>query len=78
MGYRSSQHSSDLDFHGQGTWIGGNIAARIDLTGTNGIAPRVGLVSLKVAQNCGLAYDSTILSAILYAADNGIDVVNIS
>ena len=69
---------ADLDFNGHGTWIGGNIAARLNVTGTNGIAPRIGLVSLKVAQNCGVAYDSTIISAILYAADNGIDVVNLS
>ncbi len=69
---------ADLDFNGHGTWIAGNIAAKINITGTNGIVPNVGLVSLKVAQNCGLAYDSSILSAILYAADNGIDVVNLS
>ncbi len=69
---------SDEDFNGHGTTIGGIIAARINLTGTNGIAPQVGLASLKVAQNCGLAYDSSIISAILYAADNGIDVLNLS
>lgn len=70
--------SSDLDFNGHGTWVGGNIAAALNMTGTNGIAPHVQLVSLKIAQNCGSAYDSNIIDAIAYAADHGIDVVSIS
>ena len=36
------------------------------------------LVALKISQWCGSAYDSTIIDAFLYAADHGIDVVNIS
>lgn len=70
--------SADLDFHGHGSWIGGNIAAALDGSGINGIAPGVQLVSLKIAQNCGYAYDSEILNAFAYAADHGIDVVSIS
>ncbi|MGB8645882.1 MAG: S8 family serine peptidase [Anaerolineae bacterium] len=77
--------SSDLDFNGHGSWIGGNIAAAMNswdptqpYTGTNGIAPGVQLVSLKISQNCGSAYDSTILDAFIYAANNGIDIVSIS
>ena len=66
------------DWNGHGTWIGGSIAAALNGQGTNGIAPRVKLVSLKIAQWCGAAYDSSILDAILYAADHGIDVVSIS
>jgi hypothetical protein len=70
--------SSDLDFNGHGSWIGGNIAAAANVTGTNGIAPLVGLVALKISQSCGSAYDSTILDAFIYAADHGIDIVSIS
>lgn len=77
--------AADNDYNGRGTWIGGNIAAAMHsfdptqpYTGTNGIAPGVQLVSLKIAQNCGAAYDSTILDSFLFAADNGIDVVSIS
>jgi subtilisin family serine protease len=73
-----SAPAADLDFNGHGSWIGGNIAAALDTTGTNGIAPGVQLVSLKISQNCGFAYDSTILDAFIYAADNGIDIFNIS
>jgi subtilisin family serine protease len=69
---------ADGDFYGHGSWIGGNIAAALDGQGLNGIAPKVGLVSLKIAQWCGFAYDSTMLASFALAADLGIDVVNIS
>jgi len=70
--------SANLDFNGHGTWIGGVIAAALDGQGINGIAPNVQLVALKVAQNCGSSYDCEILDALVYAANNGLDVVNIS
>jgi lantibiotic leader peptide-processing serine protease len=66
------------DWNGHGSWIGGNIGAALDTQGVNGIAPRVGLVALKISQWCGAAFDSEIIAAFLYAADHGIDVVNIS
>ena len=66
------------DWNGHGSWIGGNIAAALDRQGVNGIAPKVGLVALKISQWCGAAFDSEIIAAFLYAADHGIDVVNIS
>jgi subtilisin family serine protease len=66
------------DWNGHGSWIGGNIGAALDGQGVNGIAPKVGLVALKISQWCGAAYDSEIIGAFLYAADHGIDVVNIS
>jgi hypothetical protein len=68
----------DTDWNGHGSWIGGNIAATIDGAGTNGIAPRVRLTALKISEWCGSAYDSTLLHAIVLAADKDIDVVNIS
>jgi subtilisin family serine protease len=66
------------DWNGHGSWIGGNIAAALDGSGINGIAPKVGLVALKISQWCGSAFDSTILDAFVTAADMGIDVVSIS
>jgi lantibiotic leader peptide-processing serine protease len=66
------------DWNGHGSWIGGNIAAALDGGGINGIAPKVGLVALKISQWCGAAFDSTILDAFVTAADLGIDVVSIS
>jgi subtilisin family serine protease len=70
--------SDNLDFHGHGSWIGGNIAAALNGSGINGIAPGIKLVSLKIAQWCGFAYDSTILNAFIWAADHQLDVVSIS
>lgn len=69
---------AETDWNGHGSWIGGNIAAAMDGQGINGIAPGVSLVSLKIAQWCGYAYDSSILNAFTHAADEGIDVVSIS
>jgi hypothetical protein len=66
------------DWNGHGSWIGGNIAAALNGTGINGIAPKVGLVALKISGWCGSAYESTTLAAFAYAADAGIDVVSIS
>src|SRR6266542_2592023 len=66
------------DWNGHGSWIGGNIAAALDGRGINGIAPRVNLVSLKISQWCGSAFDSTLIRSFILAADLGVDVVNIS
>jgi lantibiotic leader peptide-processing serine protease len=66
------------DWNGHGSWIGGNIAAALNGEGTNGIVPNVRLVGLKISQWCGSAYDSELLDAFVVAANNGIDVVNIS
>jgi subtilisin family serine protease len=66
------------DWNGHGSWIGGRIAAALDGTGINGIAPEVNLVALKISQWCGSAYDDELLAAFVTAADMGVDVVNIS
>jgi lantibiotic leader peptide-processing serine protease len=66
------------DWNGHGSWIGGRIAAALNGTGINGIAPRVNLVALKISQWCGSTFDSTILAAFVTAADLGLDIVSIS
>jgi lantibiotic leader peptide-processing serine protease len=66
------------DWNGHGSWIGGNIAAALDGKGTNGIAPKVRLVALKISQWCGFSSTAAELAAFVTAADMGIDVVNIS
>jgi lantibiotic leader peptide-processing serine protease len=68
----------NTDWNGHGTWIGGNIAAALDGVGVNGIAPKVKLYDLKIGQGCGYASDDSIIGAILFSADNGIDIVSIS
>jgi lantibiotic leader peptide-processing serine protease len=66
------------DWNGHGSWIGGRIAAALNGTGINGIAPKVNLVALKISQWCGSAYDDELLAAFVAAADLGLDIVNIS
>jgi subtilisin family serine protease len=66
------------DWNGHGSWIGGRIAAALNGTGINGIAPKVNLVALKISQWCGAANDDELLAAFVTAADMGLDVVNIS
>ena len=66
------------DWNGHGSWIGGRIAAELNGTGINGIAPKVNLVALKISQWCGSAFDSELLAAFVTAADLGLDIVNIS
>lgn len=66
------------DWHGHGSWIGGNIAAALDGRGINGIAPRVNMVALKIAQNCGTATDIPLLRSFVWAANHDVDVVSIS
>jgi lantibiotic leader peptide-processing serine protease len=68
----------ETDWNGHGSWIGGNIAAALNGTGMNGIAPKVNLVSLKISGWCGSAYDSELLAAFLTGADLGLDVISIS
>ncbi len=68
----------DLDYNGHGSWIGGNIAGEVNSNAANGVAPGVSLVSLKISQWCGSAYDSEILAGFVWAAEHGIDIVSIS
>jgi lantibiotic leader peptide-processing serine protease len=69
---------AETDWYGHGSWIGGNIAAALDGKGVNGIAPKVNLVSLKIAQWCGFSYSTTEIASFITAANLGLDVVNIS
>jgi subtilisin family serine protease len=66
------------DWNGHGSWIGGRVAAALNGTGINGIAPKVNLVALKISQWCGSAYDSEILDAFRMGADLGLDIISIS
>lgn len=68
----------NMDFFGHGSWIAGNIAAVLERKGINGIAPNVSIASLKISGWCGYAYSSTLSNAFVWAADHGIDIVNIS
>ena len=66
-----------FDDRGHGTHVAGTIAAVADNgIGIVGIAPRARIMALKGFAAEGSAADSVLWRAVLYAAENGADVVN--
>ena len=58
--------------------MAGTIAAALNGVGIAGVAPGVRLVSLRAGQDSGYFFLKPTVDAITYAADHGIDVVNLS
>ena len=69
---------ANVDEAGHGTHVSGTVAAAINGIGIAGIAPDVTLVNLRAGQDSGFFFLFETLAAYAYAADNGIDVVNMS
>src|SRR5579883_425027 len=68
-----------VDEHGHGTVVAGILAAQQNNgIGVSGIAPKCKLVALKAFDANGTGEDDDIASAIVYAADNGVRVLNCS
>jgi subtilisin family serine protease len=63
---------------GHGTHVAGTIAAPLNGVGMAGVAPGVDLVSLRVGDDHGIFSLKATVDALHYAADHGIDVVNMS
>jgi subtilisin family serine protease len=66
------------DDGGHGTHVAGTVAAAANGFGISGVAPNVTLVELKGGQDSGYFFTGPVTSALTYAADAGIDVVNMS
>lgn len=67
------------DVFGHGTSCAGIIAAVQDnVIGVTGIAPLCKLVSLKACNDSGYLYDSYVVPALLYAANQGCKVISMS
>ncbi|HWF44754.1 MAG TPA: S8 family serine peptidase, partial [Candidatus Kapabacteria bacterium] len=67
------------DENGHGTAIAGILAARQNNhIGVSGIAPKCKLVALRAFDATGVGEDDDIASAIVYAADNGVRILNLS
>ncbi len=67
------------DRNGHGTHIAGIIAATADNgIGIAGIAPNCRLLNVKVAEDNGMVWPSTIAKGIVWAVDNGAKVINMS
>ena len=75
---QSCNDPADVDEDGHGTHVAGTIAAPINGIGMAGVAPNVTLVNLRAGQDSGYFFLQETVDALTYAADNGIDVVNMS
>jgi subtilisin family serine protease len=64
------------DRHGHGTWVASVVST--NNWGMAGVAPNVQLVAVKVANHQDRGSLTTLTRGILYAADAGVDVINVS
>ncbi len=76
VNFTDSQTADDI--HGHGTHIAGIIAATADDAGITGLAYNSSLMNVKVAEDNGSVDPATVAKGIMWAVDNGANVVNIS
>ncbi len=74
----SCEDPADVDENDHGTHVAGTIGSPLNGEGIAGVAPSVSLVNLRAGQDSGYFFLKPSVDAITYAADNGIDVVNMS
>ena len=74
----SCSDPADVDEDGHGTHVAGTVAAPINRLGMAGVAPGVELVNLRAGQDSGYFFLKPSVDALTYAADIGVDVVNMS
>ncbi len=74
-----SNTNAPLDGHSHGTHVSGTIAAvGNNGVGVIGVAPAAKIMAVKGLDDDGSGYDSDLAQGIVYAADNGADVINMS
>ena len=72
-------HKGDpMDDHGHGTHVAGIIGAANNKEGIVGVAYGVKIMAVKAGQATGVFNQSDIAEAIMYAYENGADVINMS
>ena len=78
--YNAVDGTTDVsDSIGHGTMVAGVAAAASDnAVGTTGVGFNSSLLAVKVADAAGLIYTDDVAAGIVWAADNGADVVNLS
>jgi subtilisin family serine protease len=74
----SCSDPANVDEGGHGTHVAGIVAAAANGIGVEGVAPDATLVNLRAGQDSGFFFFFETVAALTYAADNGIDVVNMS
>jgi subtilisin family serine protease len=75
---QSCSDPADVDEGGHGTHVAGIVAAAYNGIGIAGVAPDATLVNLRAGQDSGYFFLFETVSAIVAAADKGIDVANMS
>ncbi len=66
------------DVYGHGTLISGVAVAAANQVGVIGLAPNASLMTLRAGDANGFLSEDDVASALIYAADNGADIVNMS
>ncbi len=66
------------DGNGHGTHVSGTIAALESPTGVVGVAPRAQIMPLRVLDDSGSGSSADVASALAYAGEHGVKVVNLS
>ena len=69
---------ADVDQGGHGTHVAGIVAAADNGIGTAGVAPDATIVNVRAGQDSGYFFLYETVAALTYAADAGLDVVNMS
>ncbi|MGH2829419.1 MAG: S8 family serine peptidase, partial [Actinomycetota bacterium] len=70
--------ASPLDVVGHGTGVAGVVAAAHDGLGLTGVAPGAKILPVRVLDDEGGGFDSDIIAGIVYAADQGARIINLS
>jgi subtilisin family serine protease len=69
---------ADVDENGHGTHTSGTMAAALNGLGISGVAPGVTLINIRAGQDSGYFFLQPFVDGLTYAADIGVDVVNMS
>jgi subtilisin family serine protease len=73
-----SNKAAVQDLNGHGSHVATTIAAPLNDFGIAGVAPDATIVGLKACTKVGYCFADSVVAALRYAGDHGIDIVNLS